>query len=309
MEAEADTPLPGLTLDGSLRTPRLAIHSVACRAHACGCGGEEPVDSPRIILPRRGVFIYHLHHTAFVADANSAFLLDVHDVCRVSHPIEGGDDCTVLIPDPALLEEAFGEGRWLGSSGAMPRFRTKRIGSSPEIQLALWTLQTGLGDPEESLFAEETALLVLEKIARMSPDGLADRPPWRSPQRGYVERTRALLADSVGAPLTLDAIGRAVHCSPFHLARLFRQSTGSSIHQYLTSLRMNQALQRLAGGEGDLSRLALDLGFSSHSHFSARFRRIFGMPPQDARSLLARKRLAEMRRILTALPPSSGLRS
>jgi AraC-like DNA-binding protein len=39
------------------------------------------------------------------------------------------------------------------------------------------------------------------------------------------------------------------------------------------------ALEPLADGAGDLTRIALDLGFSSHSHFTAAFRRHFGLTP------------------------------
>jgi AraC family transcriptional regulator len=51
-------------------------------------------------------------------------------------------------------------------------------------------------------------------------------------------------------------------------------------------VRLLLALERLEDGERDLSRLALDLGYSSHSHFTAAFRRSFGTPPSAARKLL-----------------------
>jgi AraC-like DNA-binding protein len=76
--------------------------------------------------------------------------------------------------------------------------------------------------------------------------------------------------------------------------------TGSSIHQYRLQLRLGIALERLAGGEVDLARLAVDLGFAHHSHFSACFRRVYGYTPGQARSTLTRARLAQLRRILTA---------
>jgi AraC-like DNA-binding protein len=46
------------------------------------------------------------------------------------------------------------------------------------------------------------------------------------------------------------------------------------------------ALERLDAGERDLTRLALDLGYSSHSHFTDAFRRSFGVTPSTARKLL-----------------------
>ena len=63
------------------------------------------------------------------------------------------------------------------------------------------------------------------------------------------------------------------------LCRLFRRHTGMTLHEYRTELRLRDALDRLASRRGDLTRIALDLGFSSHSHFTAAFRRAFGMTP------------------------------
>jgi AraC family transcriptional regulator len=74
--------------------------------------------------------------------------------------------------------------------------------------------------------------------------------------------------------------------SPFHLAHLFRDDTGLSVHQYLLRLRMALALRRLGDDETSLSRLALDLGFSSHSHFTACFRRQFNASPAEIRATI-----------------------
>jgi AraC-like DNA-binding protein len=71
--------------------------------------------------------------------------------------------------------------------------------------------------------------------------------------------------------------------SPYHLSRIFRRSTGSSLHAYQTSLRLREGLRRLSDGEQDLTALALDLGFSDHSHFTNSFRRHFGSAPSKFR--------------------------
>jgi AraC-like DNA-binding protein len=104
---------------------------------------------------------------------------------------------------------------------------------------------------------------------------------------------RLLLAARSAEPWRLDALARAVHVSPFHLSRQFRAATGETIARTLLRIRLALALERLAGGEDDLARLALDLGFAHHSHFSARFRAAFGVAP------------SAMRRIVTARPAAA----
>src|SRR5436853_7204404 len=83
----------------------------------------------------------------------------------------------------------------------------------------------------------------------------------------------ATLTAAPHAAHRLHAVAKQVGVSPFHLARRFRSETGLTLHQYLLRIRMERALARLVDGEAQLSRLAFDLGFSSHSHFSTVFRR------------------------------------
>lgn len=87
-----------------------------------------------------------------------------------------------------------------------------------------------------------------------------------------------------GAPHRLVAIGAELGVSPYHVAHVFREQTGLSVHRYLLRLRLAIALDLLAGGATNLSALALDLGFSSHSHFSSVFRRNTGLSPTGVRA-------------------------
>jgi AraC family transcriptional regulator len=79
-------------------------------------------------------------------------------------------------------------------------------------------------------------------------------------------------------------VAAALYVSPFHLARVFRARTGFSLGGYVHGLRLRRAVERLAAEpDVDLSRLALELGYCSPSHFSDRFRTAFGAPPSALR--------------------------
>jgi AraC-like DNA-binding protein len=54
------------------------------------------------------------------------------------------------------------------------------------------------------------------------------------------------------------------------------------LYRYQSRLRLARALDLLAQYD-DLTALALDLGFSSHSHFSAAFRQTYGRTPSEFR--------------------------
>jgi AraC family transcriptional regulator len=64
--------------------------------------------------------------------------------------------------------------------------------------------------------------------------------------------------------------------------RLRRRSgptTGETIHAHLTRVRLYAALFEVARSAGELTQLALAVGFSSHSHFTQAFRVEFGLAP------------------------------
>lgn len=115
-----------------------------------------------------------------------------------------------------------------------------------------------------------------------------DRSHPQAPLTGAVARARRLLAETEdrGTRVALHDVADAVSCSPFHLARSFRQQTGLSLHQYRQHLRLAAAMERLADGDADLAGIAHDLGYCSQSHLGAIFRRETGATLGEARRVL-----------------------
>src|SRR5438093_7174967 len=97
-----------------------------------------------------------------------------------------------------------------------------------------------------------------------------------------IRRTKEFLDARFTERLHLTEVADAVGASPAYLTDVFRQFEGISLHRYLTQLRLARALNELPQ-TSDLTRLALDLGFSSHSHFTMAFRRAFGCTPSGFR--------------------------
>jgi AraC family transcriptional regulator len=67
-----------------------------------------------------------------------------------------------------------------------------------------------------------------------------------------------------------------------------------TISGYVLRLRLAIAIQRLAEGESNLMKLACDLGFAHHSHFSARFRSVFEQTPSQVRGALMAGAMREL---------------
>jgi AraC-like DNA-binding protein len=109
---------------------------------------------------------------------------------------------------------------------------------------------------------------------------------------------REELTRRLGEKLDLGDLASSVHVSPFHLSRVFRLQTGFSLSSYHRRLRLRTALQRILDGEDDLTRLAVELGFSHHSHFTSAFSKEFGIPPSANREQL---NATELRSAATAI--------
>jgi AraC family transcriptional regulator len=74
--------------------------------------------------------------------------------------------------------------------------------------------------------------------------------------------------------------------SRVHFVRMFRAATGYTPHNYLLKLRLDRARELLASPTLPLTDIALECGFSSHSHLSRVFRQVLGATPSEYRRSL-----------------------
>ena len=102
-------------------------------------------------------------------------------------------------------------------------------------------------------------------------------------RRRLVDRVKVLLAGDLSRRWTLAEIASEIGGSAVYLTQVFQQVEGMPLYRYHLRLRLARALDLLAQ-RADLSGLAQDLGFSSHSHFSAAFKQAYGVTPAGFRA-------------------------
>lgn len=93
-----------------------------------------------------------------------------------------------------------------------------------------------------------------------------------------VVRAKAYIEATLPGAITLDALGRAAHCSPYHLHRLFLEHMGITPTEYAIEQRVRRARALIDAG-CPLAEAALAAGFCDQSHFSRHFRRVVGVSP------------------------------
>ncbi len=86
----------------------------------------------------------------------------------------------------------------------------------------------------------------------------------------------------ISAVLTVD--NPLTDMTPHYFCRTFRQSIGMPPHRDLISRRIERSKELLASTDKDVTEIALEVGFSSHAHFSAAFQRAVGYAPRTYRN-------------------------
>ena len=97
--------------------------------------------------------------------------------------------------------------------------------------------------------------------------------------RERVQKVLAILKENLAEPPGLEELGRRVGCSHFYLSRIFTQEVGKTISVTLRDLRMERAAELLREGRLNVTQVALEVGYSSLSHFSSAFREVIGCCP------------------------------
>lgn len=151
------------------------------------------------------------------------------------------------------------------------------------MQRALFT-ELSDGEAVDDLYVEEMALAIFEsavaEAAAVHPRKVSRR---RARIDAAIEAGKALIAANLTETISLRRLAAAVECSPYQFCRAFQKTTGYKITEYRHALRLRRALDLLRDTRSDLTDIALDLGYSSHSHFTMVFRKHFGMTPSEFR--------------------------
>jgi AraC-like DNA-binding protein len=271
-----------LSINRLLETRTVALRDVVCSGDCRHKSPEECAQSTYFVFPYRGAYVRHLGSDDAVAEPNQVLFFNKDESYRISHPVSGGDACLSLWVDESLLSELVPKDYVRGADALSFRRQRARIDARAQALVALLRhgLQRGvIVEPLEG----ETLLLTLMRRALGERTSHAARAT--AARQKLVDRAKLVLTSDLGRRWTLAEIAAEVAVSPVYLTQVFQQVEGMPLYRYQLRLRLARALDVLPR-YNDLTTLSLDLGFSSHSHFSSAFRQTYGRTPKEFQSLV-----------------------
>ena len=277
----------------------LQIGSFWARPLFDACGDVERQSSNAVVLAVSGLFSKHDAPGRYVIGTPShAVLFTANAPYRIGYPGAIGDRGLILRFGEDLAAEQHSQ---RGSDNGLAAYGLLSA-DTMMLRNLLWArLQRSEADEFES------EALGLDLLA-MSLSSM--RPSIPTPRGSALHRHRRaveLVKEAVGvAPADKWGVGslaKVASLSPFHLGRVFREMVGTSVYDYVLQERLAHSLDAVLEGGSDLTAIALEAGFASHSHFTERFRRFFGVTPTALRRARRTGHIAQLRKIMTARGP------
>jgi AraC family transcriptional regulator len=254
------------------RTSVASIEELTCAAPVQSEGEPGLTDRFHIVLPLTGSFQYNEGNSVYYSGVNQVLLVPAGREYRISHPIEG-DRSLVIFPRSGMAESKT----MLATSRAGD---TQMRVAFSGLRLAAFELISAARAGAEPLVLDELAIEFYQIL--VDADRI-DAPSSHIGRGSTLAKAKELLHARFRESLSLADVAEAAGVTAVYLTQLFKRSTGMALHQYLMELRLNEALHALPD-TSDLTALALDLGFSSHSHFTSVFRSRFKITPSQLRN-------------------------
>jgi AraC-like DNA-binding protein len=169
---------------------------------------------------------------------------------------------------------------------------------SPEVQAMARSLLTTIHSSGSDLTSEARALDIIN--AAISLLNSSDDRQAHLLQRDLraIREVIAMMDADIAHPWQLTELAHAAGIGLKRLKQQFPKETGLPVYAWLQEARLKRAQELLSKGEISVTQISLAVGYSSLSHFSALFRRRFGISPSYQRGtvkLLATRRAKAQR--------------
>ena len=156
------------------------------------------------------------------------------------------------------------------------------------IHLLMQTLvaEFDSGNPTGKIYAETLAEALAMRFLHLGmvvPVEVSAKTPALPGNK--LARVKDFVESSLDQDLTLESLAREAGYSRAHFLRMFRESTGTTPHQYVMQRRIALAEKLLSANELGVAEIAVACGFSSQAHLTLAFRKQTGLTPAEYRRI------------------------
>lgn len=232
------------------RTRRLVECGAVTADELLACHERPPrgdIAGRKLVVTFAGAFEFQVGRECSWVDSGRLLFARGGESYVDRHAVPGtGHNSVILTPSDQAVDELWG------------RFEPGRIRpSSLRIQMLAQLLRR----TSNSLAAQEIAIAILA-------EAIAESRPITPYDQRCVRRAKEAMLNGEDGRVSLEELAQTIGVTSVYLTQCFKRSEGMPLYRYQTTLRMARALERLPEAD-DITDLALDLGFSSHSHFTA----------------------------------------
>jgi AraC-like DNA-binding protein len=250
--------------------PGVTFTTIQCQKPAGGWAIPHYIDDAEygLTLVRRGGFTRRVDDVATYVDPTMAYINLPGTVQQIGHPVDGGDDCTIIALSESQVVELAGDGG----------FPSTLIQTVPAIDVEHRALIVRLRCGADAFEIQERLAYLIGTLVEAAWPGrmTTERPTTVSAHRRIVDHARvAIAADPAGVEIS--ELSQHLGYSRFHVSRVFARVTGTTLTAHRNRVRISAALDRLSAGEANLAALAADLGFVDQSHMVRALRRSTAM--------------------------------
>ncbi len=103
-----------------------------------------------------------------------------------------------------------------------------------------------------------------------------------------IRKAREFIRANYKKKITLSDIGKAVYISPYYLSHIFKKETGSTILEYLTRVRIEEAKRLLENSTYNTTQIAFEVGYPDQSYFCKVFKKTEGISTTEYKEKIRR---------------------
>ncbi|HEX6316574.1 MAG TPA: AraC family transcriptional regulator [Gemmatimonadaceae bacterium] len=264
-------------------TPDVVAGKFRCPTSYAGFATAGRIHYHVVAFPRSSVWIERGRVGRFVADPRCATLYNPGQP-YLRHPISFEGDVADWIGVSETVARDLIRSLDPAQADTPEPFRQAWAPVGSALYLAQRRVFASLsGDEVDALDIEEQLLAIVNAVLRSAYRVASPVVTRRvaASRRDVVERAKAVMMERLFENLGVASLATAVGVSPFHLCRVFREETGTTLSDYRRDVRLRVVLGLTPKYRGNLAALAIHAGFYSHSHLATAFRHAFGVAPSS----------------------------